>query len=210
MRLPYTSRLSCRAASKIRSTCSGRSAANSSAVSSTANGCLAMLLAMISSNLPASACRPSSAPRCSSLMKSTPLWLSLYFSLRWGILWCFAAWMSPAIGKFMMSLVGEAHPLSVLHEIPRIAPPDAHLPTDRRDAAGEAGVALFGGFADARLARVNLVVDAVFRRREVWHDDVRTAFQAQLPALGDVQRRQGGRRGNVRPRTLQSREASTV
>ena len=66
--------------------------------------------------------------------------------------------------------------------IGRIAAADAGGAAEAANARCRARVAGAGRLADARLVRIDFVVDAVLRRREVGHDHVRPAHQPQLAA----------------------------
>ena len=61
----------------------------------------------------------------------------------------------------------------------------------------ETTLALFRRLADAGLGGIDLVIGPVRDRRQVRHDDVGAAGKPQLPAFGQVERRQGGRAGDV-------------
>ena len=70
----------------------------------------------------------------------------------------------------------------------------------------QTAVAGVAGLRDARLVRINFVKPAVFQRREIRHEHIRAALQAEFAAVFFVDRRQRRRRRNVRIRPHQPRQ----
>jgi hypothetical protein len=65
-------------------------------------------------------------------------------------------------------------------------------------------------FVDARLRRVDLILDAVRRRREVGHDDVGAAREAQLPPVLPIEGCEGGRAGDIGVRAGDPRQGDRL